>query len=189
MEMKVDIFNTDKKYNIIYADPPWNFNSKELQKYKGERFRALEEVYQTEKSEHMVEWDAKRIADVDCAIFMWSTDAHIGEAIYLMKEWGFKYVTVAFVWAKTTKTGKQVCNLGAWTMKNCELRLFGTKGSMLKYKKSNSVRQLFYAERKEHSRKPDIVRRFITELFGDIPRIELFARQQVDGWDCWGNEV
>lgn len=187
--MQIDIFKTEKKYNVIYADPPWNFSSKELQKYKGERFRALEEVYQTEKSKDMSEWNVKRIADDDCAIFMWTTDAHIGEAIRLMKAWGFKYVTVAFVWAKTTKTGKQVCNLGAWTMKNCELCLFGTRGAMLKYKKSNSVRQLFYAERREHSRKPDCVRGFITELFGDIPKIELFAREEKEGWDSWGDEV
>jgi len=187
--VKVDIFTTDKKYNIIYADPPWNFSSKELQKYNGNRFRPLEEVYNTEKTSTMTEWNVGRIAETDCAIFMWTTDAHIEEAIRLMKSWGFKYVTVAFVWSKITKNGKQVSNLGAWTMKNVELCLFGTRGGMLKYKKSNSVKQLFQAERTEHSKKPDCVRGFIEELFGDLPRIELFARQYADGWDCWGNEV
>jgi site-specific DNA-methyltransferase (adenine-specific) len=187
--LRVDIFDTDKKYNIIYADPPWNFSSKELQKYNGNRFRPLEEVYNTEKTATMCEWDVGRIADTDCALFMWTTDAHIEEALNLMKKWGFKYVTVAFIWSKVTKNGKQVSNLGAWTMKNCEICLFGTKGRMLKYKKSNSVKQLFEAERTAHSKKPDCVRDFIVELFGDIPRIELFARQHADGWDCWGNEV
>lgn len=189
--MKVDIFNTDKKYNIIYADPAWQFGSKELQKYNGKRFRPLEEVYMTDKTSDMKTWGdtIKKISENDSAIFMWTTDAHIKEAIELMESWGFKYVTVAFIWAKTTNTGKQVCNLGAWTMKNCEICLFGTKGRMLKYKKSNKVKQLFYAERTEHSKKPSCVRDFIEELFGDIPRIELFARQYADGWDCWGNEV
>lgn len=60
---------------------------------------------------------------------------------------------------------------------------------MLKYKKSNSVKQLFYAERREHSRKPNCVRDFINELFGDIPKIELFAREEINGWDSWGDEV
>ena len=184
--MVVDIFSTDKKYNIIYADPPWNFSSKE---YSGKRFRPLEEVYNTEKTTTMEQWDISRIADKDCAIFMWTTDAHIEEAIRLMKSWGFKYVTIAFIWSKVTKNGKQVSNLGAWTMKNCEICLFGTKGRMLQYNKSNSVKQLFQAERTERSKKPDCVRAFIEELFGDIPRIELFARQQAEGWDCWGNEV
>lgn len=67
----------------------------------------------------MKQWNVNKIADKDCAIFMWTTDAHIEEAIQLMRAWGFKYVTVAFIWAKTTKMGKQVCNLGAWTMKKC----------------------------------------------------------------------
>lgn len=187
--MRVDIFNTDKKYNIIYADPPWKFGSKELQKYGGERFRPLEAVYNTEKTTSMCEWDVKRIADKDCALFMWVTDAHIEDAIKLMKAWGFKYVTIAFIWSKVTKNGKRVANLGAWTMKNCEICLFGTKGRMLKYKKSNSVQQLFEAERITHSKKPDCTRKFIEQIFGDIPRIELFARQYADGWDCWGNEV
>lgn len=189
LKMKIDIFNTDKKYNIIYADPPWNFNSKELQKYHGERFRSLEEVYQTEKTSNMKYWNIKRITKKDCAIFMWSTDAHIKEAIELMESWGFKYVTIAFVWSKTSKNRKLLWNLGAWTMKNCELCLFGTKGQMLKYKKSNSVKQLFYALRTKHSKKPDCVYEFIEELFGEIPRIELFARQSYPGWDCFGLEA
>lgn len=187
--MVVDIFTTDKKYNIIYADPPWHFGSKELQKYKGKRFRPLEAVYNTEKTASMCGWDIGRIAAEDCALFMWVTDAHIEEALSLLKAWGFRYVTIAFIWAKQSKNGKQISNLGAWTMKNCEICLFGTKGAMLKYKKSNSVKQLFYAERTKHSKKPDCVYKFIEELFGDLPRIELFARQHIEGWDCWGNEV
>lgn len=187
--MKVDIFSTDKKYKIIYADPPWHFRSKELQKYANGRFRSLEYVYQTEKTKDMQKWDVNRITDVDCAIFMWSTDSHIPEAIELMQSWGFHYVTIAFIWAKTSKNGVQLSNLGAWTMKNCEVCLLGTKGSMLKYKKSNSVKQLFYAERKRHSEKPECVYKSICDLFGDIPRIELFARRSVPGWDCWGLEA
>ena len=83
--MKVDIFSTDKKYNIIYADPPWRFHSKELQAYSGDRFRPLETVYNTEKTEDMKKWDISRISDKDCALFMWTTDAHIAEAIELMR--------------------------------------------------------------------------------------------------------
>ena len=185
----VDIFTTDKKYNIIYADPPWRFSSKEVQLYNVNRFRPLETVYGTEKASIMETWDVKRIAEKDAALFMWSTDAHLEEAIRLMKAWGFKYVTVAFVWSKKTKNGKQAPTVGAWTMKNCELCLLGTRGRMLKNKRSNCVHQLVEAKRTEHSKKPDCVRTLIIKLFGDMPRIELFARQQADGWDCWGNEV
>lgn len=187
--MKVDIFSTDRKYNIIYADPPWQYGSKQLFRKNGIRFHRLEEEYPTLPTSEMAKLDVGRIAAEDCALFMWSTDSHIAEAIELMKAWGFRYVTIVFVWAKQTNTGKMVCNLGAWTMKNCEVCLFGTKGRMSKYKKSNSVKQLFFAERTKHSKKPNCVRGFIEELFGDLPRIELFARQYADGWDCWGNEV
>ncbi len=73
--------------------------------------------------------------------------------------------------------------------KNCEICLFGTKGKMLQYKKENNVKQLIRAERTKHSKKPQEVRDSIIRMFGDIPKIEIFARQCVDKWDCWGNEV
>ena len=116
----VDIFTTDKKYNVIYADPPWQFSSKEVQRYNGNRFRPLETVYGTEKASVMETWDVKCIAEKDAALFMWSTDAHLEEAIRLMKAWGFKYVTVAFVWSKKTKNGKQVSTLGARTISSAD---------------------------------------------------------------------
>ena len=93
------------------------------------------------------------------------------------------------VWEKLTKTGKTVANLGAWTMKNYELCLFGTKGSMLKHKQVNNIYQKVAAERTKHSKKPNEVRIRIEKLFGDLPQIELFAREKVKGWDCWGDEV
>lgn len=74
-------------------------------------------------------------------------------------------------------------------MKNYELCLFGTKGAMLKYKKVNNIYQKVAAERTKHSKKPQQVRKNIEILFGDLSRIELFARDKTDGWDVWGNEV
>jgi len=120
---------------------------------------------------------------------MWTTDAHMGEAIETIEAWGFKYITVAFVWEKLTVTGKTACTLGAWTMKNYELCLLGTKGTMLKHKKVNNIRQKVAALRTRHSEKPHKVRENIELLFGDLPRIELFARIECEGWDVWGNEV
>ena len=187
--MKVDIFNTENKYKIIYADPPWDFSSKQLQKTNGTRFHSLHEEYITTKTKEMKKWDIKSISENDCAIFMWTTDAHIKEAIELMESWGFNYKTVAFVWSKHSNKGNELFTLGAWTMKNSELCLLGTKGKMLQYKKSNNVLQLCKSERTQHSKKPQEIRNRIVKLFGDLPRIELFARQYVEGWDCWGNEV
>lgn len=187
--MIVDIFSTDKKYSVIYADPPWKYTSKQPFRMNGTRFHPLEEVYPTESADNMSEWDVGRIADTDCALFMWSTDSHIPEAIELMKAWGFKYVTIAFVWLKETNKGRPVANLGQWTMKGCELCLLGTKGRMHRHKIKHNIRQVFTAERTRHSKKPDCVYGFIEDMFGEVPRIELFARQTKSGWDCWGNEV
>lgn len=178
-----------KKYNIVYADPPWSFSSKEIQKYNGNRFTSMEKHYKTQNRNWINNLSVSRLTADDCSLFLWSTDAHLGDAIETMKFWGFKYITVAFVWEKLTATGKTVCNLGSWTMKNYELCLFGTKGQMLKYKKRNNIRQKVVAERTKHSKKPDKVRELIVELFGDLPRIELFAREKTEGWDVWGDEV
>ena len=179
----------DKKYNIIYADPPWLFSSKELQTYNGKRFTSMDKHYPTQSKNWITGLKVNAISDNDCALFMWTTDAHIKEAIETIEAWGFKYITVAFVWEKKTKTGKTVANLGAWTMKNYELCLFGTKGTMLKHKKVNNIYQKVEAERTKHSQKPKEVRNRIELLFGNLPRIELFAREKTEGLDVWGNEV
>jgi site-specific DNA-methyltransferase (adenine-specific) len=179
----------NKKYNIIYADPPWSFRSKELQKYDGKRFTSLEKHYPTQTKNWIKNLAVNKITKKDCALFLWSTDAHIKEAIETMESWGFKYITIAFIWEKITKNGKTVANLGSWTMKNYEICLFGTKGKMLKYKKVNNVYQKVLAQRTIHSKKPYKIIENIEKLFGDLPRIELFAREKHNDWDCWGNEI
>jgi site-specific DNA-methyltransferase (adenine-specific) len=133
----------------------------------------------------------KQITADDAVCFMWVADAFIPDAIEVMKAWGFTYKTLAFIWCKTELSGKQTCYMGQWTMKNCEIVLLGTKGTMTKYLISRKVRQLQYAfrDRTTHSRKPEDIRQRIMDMFGDLPRIELFARQKAEGWDCWGNEV
>ena len=149
----------------------------------------MDKHYPTQSKNWIKKLLVRDIADVDCALFMWTTDAHIKEAIETIEAWGFKYITIAFVWEKKTKTGKTVANLGAWTMKNYEICLLGTKGAMLKYKKVNNIYQKVEAERTKHSKKPDEVRKRIELLFGDLPRIELFAREKADGWDAIGNGI
>jgi site-specific DNA-methyltransferase (adenine-specific) len=179
----------NKKYNIIYADPPWSFHSRELQKYDGKRFSSMDKHYETQENEWIYNLPVKDIADIDCALFLWVTDAHIEAGLETIKSWGFKYKTIIFVWEKLTSTGKLASNFAPWTLKNTEICLFGTKGAMHKYKRVNNMYQLVKAVRTEHSKKPDEIRNNIEKLFGDIPRIELFARKQIKNWDVWGNEV
>jgi site-specific DNA-methyltransferase (adenine-specific) len=114
-----------------------------------------------------------------------------------LKAWGFEYKTVAFCWNKIGADGAWIHNMGRWTMGNIEICLLGVKGHPKRI--VNNVKQLVIAIRNEHSKKPNVVRNRIVELMGDLPRIELFARDdgvkdmfnynKLDGWDAWGNEI
>ena len=127
------------------------------------------------------------VADNNSVLFLWAVSPLLPEAFEVMKAWGFKYKTVAFCWSKNTKNGKKVSNLGRWTMGNVELCLLGVKGKPKRVVKN--IKQLVEAERTKHSKKPNEVRERIVKLMGDLPRIELFARERVAGWDVFGNEV
>ena len=110
------------------------------------------------------------------------------ECFEVIKAWGFVYKTVAFVWIKQTrKSGGWFMGCGHWTRANAEICLLATKGRPQRL--SKSVRQLIVSPVEQHSKKPDVVRDRIVELVGDLPRLELFARQKAAGWDVWGNEV
>ena len=130
----------------------------------------------------------KELAADDCILFMWVTFPTLQEAFSVIEAWGFTYKTVAFAWVKQNrKTPSLFWGMGHWTRANVELCLLATKGTPKR--KSASVHQVIISPIEEHSKKPDIVRDKIIELAGDLPRIELFARQTVRGWDAWGNEV
>ena len=119
---------------------------------------------------------------------MWATYPMMREALFLIDAWGFTYKSIAFQWVKQNKSGNgYFFGLGRWTRGNTEPCLLATRGKPQRV--SNSVSQLVVSPLREHSRKPDEVRDRIVDLLGDVPRIELFARQATPGWDCWGNEA
>ena len=129
------------------------------------------------------------ISEKDSVLFLWVTYPCLEQGIELIKKWGYKYKTCAFTWVKLNKKAKtDFVGMGYYTRANCEICLLATKGKPLK-RISRSVRQLVMTPIEEHSKKPNEIRNRIVDLFGNIPRIELFARQHSDGWDCWGNEV
>lgn len=180
----VDIYNTDKKYNIIYADPPWKYNTWR----DGEG--TAEKHYKTVKVEEIINMKdtIKKISEKDCILFIWITFPCLLDGIKVIKEWGFKYKTCGFNWIKRNKVSDTwFFGLGHWTRANLEICLLATKGAIKR--KSNKVSQVIDTHIEEHSKKPAIVRDKITELVGDLPRIELFARQTSEGWDSWGDEV
>lgn len=182
--------NEMKKYQIIYADPPWKYGDKVLNNGHGKRFDSLNLKYDSLNEHNISELKVSKISDETCVLFIWTTDSHIQEALNVIKKWGFKYKTVAFYWLKVSKnTGKPQSNLGKWTQKNAEICLFATKGKCQKLLKNRKIHQLIIAPRTEHSRKPYQAIKNIELMFGDLPRIELFARQKTEGWDVWGNEI
>ena len=172
----------NKKYNIIYADPPWHF------KKWSDKNETRKIPYDIMSKEEIKNLPIKDISEKDCILFLWITFPNLLEGIETISAWGFKYKTCGFNWIKKNKKSDSFFwGLGYWTRANSELCLLATKGSPKRI--SASVHQIVVDKIREHSRKPDIIRNKIVELCGDLPRIELFAREKVNGWDCWGNEV
>ena len=166
----------EKKYKIIYADPPWKYSTN------------VSKHYPTVPIEDIYKFPIDKFADKDCALFLWVTYPILAEAIETVKKWGFDYKTVAFTWVKTNKKdGKPFFGLGYWTRANAEICVLGFRGKLKR--NSAKVPQVILSPIREHSRKPDEIRERIVDLLGDLPRIELFARQSEKGWDCWGNET
>ena len=181
-----DIFTTDKKHNIIYADPPWHYDSRTNPntKFGGGANRH----YQTMPIHEIMDLPVAQIADKNCALFLWMTFPLLKEQLSVFEKWGFQYKTLGFSWVKTNaRKGNPFFGIGYYTKSNCEVCLLGMKGKLKPI--SNAVSSCVISPKREHSRKPDEVRERIVDLFGDLPRIELFARQSVAGWDCWGNET
>ena len=177
----------NKKYGIIYADPPWTFKN-----YSNEKSNSnADHHYPCMSMEDIAKIPVQDIADKDCILFMWCTDPLLNKQIPIIESWGFTYKTVGFHWVKTNKDKSKnlyVVGTGYWTRANNEICILATKGKISRVKGSN-VHRLVVADRGKHSKKPAIIRDKIVELCGDLPRIELFARQRVEGWDCWGNEI
>lgn len=184
--MVTNIYSTNKKYSIIYADPPWFYNKrKDIHKSFG---KGAAGHYDVMKFKEIAKLPIPQIVAKNCVLFLWVTFPNLIEGVNLFKEWGFKYTTLGFSWIKTNpKNGKPFFGIGYYAKSNCEVCLMGIKGRMTPI--SNKVSSCVISPRRRHSQKPDEVRDRIVKLFGDLPRIELFAREQANGWDCWGNEV
>ena len=180
-----------KKYQIIYADPPWRFKNwsmSELAK-RGEKWARKNgrSPYNVMDNADIYKLPVQEITDKDCILFLWATYPKLQEALETIRIWGFIYKTVAFTWVKQNKVSNGFhFGLGYWTRGNPEICLLATKGKIKR--QSKSVANLQISHLRGHSQKPDNIRDEIMQLVGDLPRIELFARQKTEGWDTWGNQ-
>ena len=187
-----DIFTTDKKYEIVYADPPWSYYNDmtvnpDCTTIKGMR----RPPYPVMSVKDICNIPVRDITADNAILFIWTTDYHLARCISeVIPAWGFEYKTIGFVWAKKDNRGKQVSFMGAYTKKSgCELCLIATKGKDAhKLVQKHNINSFIEYPRGEHSKKPNIIRDSIVELTGDRKRIELFARDNFEGWDVWGND-
>ncbi len=206
----------DKKYNVIYSDPPWKYDDK---MHAGER--GVDYKYSTMTLSDICSLPVNRIADENSRLFMWTTMPFIFEAEKVMNAWGFEYKTCAFVWIKTNPKGTaamkelnklfgdfhaegkkvgiedllpyliKLCFMGngSYTRSNAEICLLGKRGKL--ERKSAGVRSVVFAPIGKHSAKPPEIRKYINELYGEeTSKVELFGRgQAADGWDIWGDQA
>ncbi len=171
------------KFQIIYADPPWSYRDKALAGNRGACCK-----YPVQSEQWLQQLPVADLAADDCALFLWVTMPKLDELFPLLKAWGFDYKTVAFTWVKRNKKSPSwFWGMGRWTRANAELCVLATKGHPKRL--SAGVSSIIDTPIEGHSKKPDIVREKILALMGDLPRVELFARQQTPGWSTWGNEV
>ncbi|MDD7275340.1 MAG: MT-A70 family methyltransferase [Treponema sp.] len=184
----------NKKYSVIYADPPWDYGGK--MQYDKSSIKTINTgfeknvfisaanfKYPTVKLNDLKMLDVQSITEDDCILFMWTTGPQMSNSIELGEAWGFEYKTVAFVW------DKQVHNPGRYTLSQTEFVLAFKKGKFPTPRGARNVRQLVSVHRGEHSEKPEIVIDGITKMFPEQNKIELFARRNYFGWDNWGLEI
>jgi N6-adenosine-specific RNA methylase IME4 len=180
-----DLSTCKKKYFIIYADPPWSYKRKGGPKHIG---TAHQTYKSTMSDEEIYNLPIKHIAAKNAILFLWITFPKLKEGLITLEKWGFEYKTVGFVWVKVNKKQWTLFwGSGHYTRANAEVCLIGIKGHP-KIKR-HDVHSVVIDRNVKHSRKPVVVRERIVKLCGNLSRIELFATQEVEKWDCFGNEI
>lgn len=184
----------NKKYQVIYADPPWDYGGKmqyDKTTIKSENIGFEKKIfissanfkYPTLKLKELKQLNVNSIAADDCILFMWTTGPQMANSIELGKAWGFEYKTMAFVW------DKKIHNPGRYTLSQTEFVLAFKKGKFPQPRGARNIRQMVTVPRGKHSEKPLEVIDGITKMFPEQKKIELFARNNFNGWDNWGLEI
>ena len=172
-----------EKYKIIYADPPWQVMAGSKQGRKaGDSQKSQPLQYPTMTLDEIKGLPVKQMINKDAVLFLWTINKYLEQSYEVARQWGFKPSTM-LVWDKTPKG---IGLGGTFTLAN-EYLLFARRGTVKAQQRVKGNHWHF--PREKHSRKPDFFRNLITDTFGDLPRVELFAREEFDGWDCFGNQV
>ncbi len=167
----------NKKYQVIYADPPWKYRNKRT---GGSLNSGADAKYPTMTVEDICKLPVWSIQDDNCALFLWATVPLLPEAFEVLWSWGFEYKTAVF-WRKIMSLG-----MGFWFRGQVEVCLVGISGKVKPFRLQ--VPNFIQTKALKHSEKPEEMRKLI-ESIGLQPCIELFARHRVENWDSWGNEI
>jgi site-specific DNA-methyltransferase (adenine-specific) len=168
-----------RKYQIVYADPPWDYGS----------FPSTSNTsaYPLMPTDEICALPVRNITQLNAVLFLWATMCKLPDAFRVIDAWGFSYVTNGFTWVKTNpRMRTPFLGMGYWTRQNAELCLLAKRGRPTR--RDKRVSSLVIAPRQLHSKKPEVVRNLIVRVCGAFLRIELFARNKSPGWDSWGNE-
>lgn len=170
-------------FNVILSDPPWQYNDRGIRGGTKKHYRTMSKT----ELKRMPVWD---ITAQDAALFMWGTYPLLMDMMEVGNAWGFTYKTIAFQWVKRYKNGKPFIGGGHWTRSNSEGCFLFIKGKT-KYlpRARRDISQIVETVPTRHSAKPPIVRENIVKLLGNLPRVELFARDRAEGWEAWGDEL
>lgn len=172
----------DKRYGVIYADPPWRF---EPYSPASGMDRAADNHYPTMDINRIAGLRVMELAAEDCVLFMWVTVPMLPKAFMVLASWGFEYKSHC-VWKKVFPGGQK--GTGYWFRNEHELLLVGTRGNIPAPAPGLQWGSVIEAPVARHSEKPAIFRTLIEGHYPTLPRIELFARQAASGWEAWGNE-
>ncbi|MCA9069055.1 MAG: hypothetical protein KDA84_09040 [Planctomycetaceae bacterium] len=175
----------DGQYSTILADPPWRFQNR-TGKMAPEHRRLNR--YHTMTLEEICEMPVAAHAEDPAHLYLWVPNALLREGLAVMEAWGFTYKT-NLVWYKVRKDGgPDGRGVGFYFRNVTELLLFGVRGRMRTLPPGRRQVNLLATRKREHSRKPHEIYSLIEDC-SPGPYLELFARQPVEGWTCWGDEV
>lgn len=173
-----------KKYQVIYADPPWQYGSWGKANPKSRpNSKVYPMPYPTMTVEQIKLLPVNTISDDSCDLYLWTTQKYMRDAFDVLQEWGFKYCQT-LTWCKMPRGTGQ----GGLYCPTTEFLVLGRKGKMPIKKRVDTTWWQIKRPHNSHSTKPDFFRNLVAQM-GNAPRIELFARKKTDGWDVWGNEV
>jgi site-specific DNA-methyltransferase (adenine-specific) len=188
----IPIETINKKYNIILADPPWSYHLYRPQYSRKNNsnmtIKTAARFYNTMTTDEICSLPINQISDKNCALFLWVTSPLLEDGLQVIRAWKFNYKTIAFVWIKTYPHSEKLrLGLGHYTRPSTEICLLAMRGILPR--KSKTVYQAIISSISRHSEKPIQVHDRIVQLFGDLPRIELFARKSYSGYDSWGDQL